>query len=221
MDSLNNVEVFNLHGGNVGIRWQKWLKRFDNFLIAAGITSDERKEFMLLHCIGEEVFDIFLSLPDPQVPIDPNTNAPVNLAKYDKAKLKLNNHFSPKVNTEFEIFNFRQAKQSDEETIDEYYARLLKLSLNCNFPDKDREVKSQIIQGTTSTKLRRYALTENLSLNQLIAQGKAYEATKVQLNEMENNVLAENVNRVKNFSSNKQNRFNNSQTRNRNREGNI
>ncbi|KAG5898793.1 hypothetical protein JTB14_011003 [Gonioctena quinquepunctata] len=82
---------------------------------------------MLLHCMGEETFEIYCALPNP-----PATQQNGNLSKYEKAKLKLNGHFIPKTNEEFEIFNIRQAKQYSEESIDEYYARLLELSSNCN-----------------------------------------------------------------------------------------
>ncbi|KAK9737198.1 hypothetical protein QE152_g10901 [Popillia japonica] len=112
---------------NSGARWQKWLRRFNNFLTAAGLTDDTRMEAMLLHCIGEETFDIYCSLPDP------TTTPASTLAKYEKAKQKLNNYFVPKINMEFEIYNFRQAKEIHTETIDEYYARLAKLSSNCEF----------------------------------------------------------------------------------------
>lgn len=191
-DVLTNIEPFNVHANteNGGVRWQKWLRRFNNFLIAAGITDDTRMEAMLLHCIGEETFDIYCSLPDP-----PTTPAS-NLTKYEKAKQKLNNYFVPKINTEFEIYNFRQAKQQDTETIDEYYARLLKLSSNCGFQENEREIKSQIIQYTTYTKLRKYALAENPSLTQLMSQGKAYEAIEKQSEQMKNHT--EVVTRIEN-----------------------
>ncbi|KAG5892038.1 hypothetical protein JTB14_029668 [Gonioctena quinquepunctata] len=131
MDNLfGHIECFNVHSGieNIGARWEKWIKRLDNFLIAAGIVDDDRKEAMLLHCMGEEIFEIYCALPNPQA-----TQKNENLSKYEKAKLKVNEHFIPRMNEEFEIFYFRQAKQYPEESIDKYYARLLKLSSNCNF----------------------------------------------------------------------------------------
>lgn len=198
MDNLiGKFEAFNVHAGNVGVRWQKWIKRFNNFLTASGITCDERKEALLLHCIGEEIFDLFSSLPEPPQQIDPTTNNPIQISKYDKAILKLNKHFSPQVNIEYEIYNFRQAKQQETETMDEYYARLLKLSTECGFADTDREIKSQIIQGTTCPKLRRYAMRDNPSLQQLITQAKIYEVTEIQIKQMENQNNGESVNRMK------------------------
>jgi hypothetical protein len=66
------------------------------------------------------------------------------------AKLKLKEYFAPKKNTEYEVYRFRQAKQSPEETIDSFHTRLRQLALNCEFADTSKEVKAQIIQGTLS-----------------------------------------------------------------------
>lgn len=84
------------------------------------------------------------------------------------------------MNTEFEIFNFRQTKQQAGETIDQYYARLLKLSTNCESVDKERKIKSQIILNANSTNLRRFALREQPTLQQLITQAKTWETTEDQ-----------------------------------------
>ncbi|KAK9681294.1 hypothetical protein QE152_g38426 [Popillia japonica] len=53
---------------NIGERWRKWLNRVENYLVAANITGDERKTATLLHLIGEDAHDIYLSLPDPTEP---------------------------------------------------------------------------------------------------------------------------------------------------------
>lgn len=173
---------------NIGARWTKWINRFDNYLVAADIGEDARKEALLLHCVGENVYDTYCSLPDI---VPSNKSPPGNeLSNYDKAKLKLSTYFVPKANIEFELFNFRQAKQSDSETVDQYYARLLKLSKNCNFADTDREIKSQIILTTTSTSLRRYALREQPTLQQLLTQAKTYETTEEQAKQIENKATA-------------------------------
>ena len=43
-------------------RWDRWLKRFNNFVVAKDITDDKRKQAMLLHYGGEEVFEIHEAL---------------------------------------------------------------------------------------------------------------------------------------------------------------
>ena len=41
---------------NVSTRWERWIRRLDNFLVAKTITDDDRKRAMLLHYAGEDVF---------------------------------------------------------------------------------------------------------------------------------------------------------------------
>jgi hypothetical protein len=73
-------------------------------------------------------------------------------------------YFTPQKNTEFEVYKFREAKQEPGETIDTFHTKLRQLSLTCEFDNNDKEVKSQIIQGCSSTRLRRCALRENMNL---------------------------------------------------------
>lgn len=136
---------------NINNRWKRWVERFENFLVASNITDDGRKRAMLLHYAGEDVYDLFQTLPTP-TPTDPP------LTPYLQTLTILNNYFKPKTNKDFEIYNFRQAKQETNETINQYYARLLKLSKNCEFQDTDLEIKTQIVQSTNNIELRKFAL---------------------------------------------------------------
>ena len=43
---------------NLGIRWKKYLTKFENFLITINITQDKRKVAMLLHFGGDYIRDI-------------------------------------------------------------------------------------------------------------------------------------------------------------------
>ncbi|XP_031335480.1 uncharacterized protein K02A2.6-like [Photinus pyralis] len=132
------VPIFNMQddASSMGSRWEKWLNRFENYLLAAGIDNEERQKAMLLHYA---------------------------------------------VNREFEIFNFRQCKQEENEVIDTFYTRLLKLSKTCSFTNTNEEIKSQIIMKTKYTQLRKYGLTEQPSLDDLLARGRTIEATRKQL----------------------------------------
>ena len=76
-------------------RWQVWLSRFDNLLVAMAIEDNTRKRAMLKHYIGEEFHMLLDTLPDSG-----------KVDEYDKAKTALTNYFIPKKNTEYEIFNF-------------------------------------------------------------------------------------------------------------------
>ena len=104
---------------------------------------------------------------------------------YDETKTALTNYFKPQVNQEFEIFQFRQMKQMDSETVDDYATRLRQKAEYCGFTDKERELKSQIIQGCKSAKLRRKALQENLDLQKLLLTARTMELANTQAIQME------------------------------------
>ena len=59
MESTQIFPPFDINGANVGPRWGKWLKRFENYLIAMNVEDETRKRAMLLHYAGPRVYDIF------------------------------------------------------------------------------------------------------------------------------------------------------------------
>ena len=103
------------------------LKRsFEFFIKAKGITEDSQKKILLLHCAGQDVQYIFDSLTDPG-PV------PERDSEYAKAMRLLDAHFSHQVNIPFERHQFRQAKQEESETADQFVLRWFQLSENCEF----------------------------------------------------------------------------------------
>lgn len=109
------------------------------------------------------------------------------------ALINLNGYFAPKKCTEFEIYKFRQSKPEANENIDSFHTKLRTLSENCDFTDKNKEIKSQIIQGCSSTRLRRKALREELSLDDLIKAARALELSESQASQIENNSAETNA----------------------------
>ena len=62
-------------------------------------------------------------------------------------------------------------------------------SISCKFSDKTAEIKSQIIQGCSSPKLRRYALREEkLTLSHLLHTARTYELANEHAESMETNI---------------------------------
>ena len=174
--NLPQFERFPVHEDptNVGVRWEKYMKRMENFFTAFQITNDAQKRALLLHYAGPEVSDIFDTLP--QTGTD-----------FKGAKDALDKHFSPALNVEYERFVFRQCKQSADETVEQYHLRLQQLSATCQFADTSSEVKSQIILGCTSSKLRRYALREEITLQKLLMTAKTFEQADRHATAMEAN----------------------------------
>lgn len=162
---INKPPIFDPHSdwSSVHQRWTKWLRQFYLFIEAANITLEPRKKALLLNLAGEAVIDIFDSLPETG-----NT--------YVEALTALDNYFKPKKNVQFEIYNFRQALQRQEETIKEYYSRLRILRTNCEFTDVNAEIKTQILIGTTSESLKKEILKDNnITVAKILEKGETDE----------------------------------------------
>ena len=74
---------------------------------------------------------------------------------------------------------FRQTQQlpGGGETLDQFHARLLQLSKNCNFVNRDGEIRSQIIQKCAMAKIRDKGLSEaDITLEQLTEAVAAVDA---------------------------------------------
>ena len=128
---------------------------------------------MLLYQAGSATQDIFETLADTGT-------------VYATAKRKLDDYFTPKKNTDYEVFQFRQATQLSGESVEQFATRLRKIAVNCEFHDVNREIKSAIIQNCRSKRLRQYALREDaLTLENLLAKARSLEMSEVQATGME------------------------------------
>ena len=50
------------NSSSLGPRWEKYLSRLENLLVAMDITDPDRKKALLLHFIGPDCYDIFETL---------------------------------------------------------------------------------------------------------------------------------------------------------------
>ena len=90
--NLPPISKFIVHGeSNVPLRWEKWLNRFDNFMIAADITDYGRMKALLIHYAGEEVYDIYSTFSTKQIGGNDD-------AGYKTLCKSLTAHFEPKRN---------------------------------------------------------------------------------------------------------------------------
>ena len=153
---------------NLGSRWEKYIRRFKNLLVAIDVKDDARKKALLLHYVGEKVQDIFETF----VNHDKST--------FPEMKKALTEHFQPKRNLSYEVFNFCKANQHEDETVDQFASRLRELS------DVERELKSQIELGATNKKVRRYAFrSPDLTLEDLLLFARTLEHTELQVQDIE------------------------------------
>lgn len=105
---------------------------------------------------------------------------------------------------EFDINKFRQSEQETGETIDTFHTRLRKLAETCEFENIDNEIKSQIIQSCSSTRMRRRALRKSeIGLKQLLLLARSFEISDEQAIGIEND--AAHVNAMRKTTAWKQN----------------
>ncbi len=120
--------------GAPGTRWKKYVARFKNLIVALDITDTARQKALLLHFAEEEVSDILDILPEATADKDEDP--------LEKAIDALTDYFQPKQNLAYEEYQFRQAKQGNDEAFMVFYTRLRQLAVTCEFGDLDREIKS-------------------------------------------------------------------------------
>ena len=173
---------------SAALRWSKWLDRVDNYLVATDIDSPTRRRAILLHLIGEDMYDIYKTMSIPKPDSDKGETV------YDVTKKALTDHFTPESSYEFELFQFRGAIQGRDEDLDTYYARLKLLARNCHFPPDriEAEIKSQIVQKCNIQKIRDEGITNGkLTLTDILKIGRTQEASKRQAKVMEKRLAAE------------------------------
>lgn len=159
--------------GNITERWDRWKKGFVNLMMALGIQNQQQKKAILIYYGGEEFEKTLSNLPNVGDTCD------TAIAAFDA-------HVAPQKNIEFEVYKFRKAQQDSRESIDKFHLRLRELSSNCGFADDDKEIKSQVIQGCYSSRLRRKILQDSEKpLNDILKMARAMELSEQQAGEME------------------------------------
>ena len=180
----------------VGVRWRKWVDKLEILLSALDISSDARKKALLLHYAGDEVYTIVESFTDEQKgkghtrTEGDGDEQRIVADEYGKLKETLTSHFTPKKNVSYEVLKFRAAKQNAGESLDSFHTRLRTLATFCEFQNIDNEILTQILQGCSSNRLRRRALRENYTLEQILSSARAQELSEARATEIESNQTA-------------------------------
>jgi hypothetical protein len=123
MTAILSFQQFDIKDqSNLAVRWEKYLNRFKNLMTAMAITDPSRQRALLLHYVGEDVNDIFDTLADRG-----------DEKNFKKACEALTQYFTPRKNVSFEVFKFRNTKQEDGQTMDEFHTRLQIGAKYCEF----------------------------------------------------------------------------------------
>ena len=120
--------------------------------MALDISQPQREKALLLHYAGTAVQDVFETLPCLKSDDQQEKEEEEQQDEYTEAVNRLNTYFKPRKNVEYEVYVFHQARQQPRETLDQFQTRLRQLADTCEFQDIDREIKTQIVQGCTSSR---------------------------------------------------------------------
>lgn len=180
----------------LGTRWRRWLTSFELYADGKGlILTDEvqpattqRRRALLLHLAGQDVQDVFSTLPDTG-----------EAADYKKAVDALNAYFIPQVNTALARLEFQKLQQKPGETVQQFATRLRQAVRDCAYGgDADNQVRDAILSRGTSEYLRRKLLEEGhgLTLARTLVLGAQCESIELQMASMSGAQNPETVNRV-------------------------
>ncbi len=124
------LPVFEISGdvSSQGQRWKRWLKRFENYVVAVNIMDNKSKKAMLRHYAGEQVHEVFLTLEAGQLAsastLPKAEQSTLMLDEYALAIQLLDSYFRHLKNIDYKAYVFRQAKQTPGETLARFCTRL-------------------------------------------------------------------------------------------------
>uniref|UniRef100_A0A669BA80 Gypsy retrotransposon integrase-like protein 1 n=1 Tax=Oreochromis niloticus TaxID=8128 RepID=A0A669BA80_ORENI len=146
----------------LGPRWTRWLTSFELFADGKGlILTDnatdairQRRRALLLHLAGQDVQDVFSTLPQTGEAKD-----------YTAAVTALNTYFVPQVNAAYARQTFHKLSQTPGETVQQFCTRLRRAAKDCDFQvDNDNQIQDAILSKCTSEYVRRKLLEEGPGL---------------------------------------------------------
>ncbi|KAL1420155.1 hypothetical protein MTO96_004579 [Rhipicephalus appendiculatus] len=182
----------NPDGSYNAIPWTRWIRLFENFLLASGAADlpAPRRRALLLHCLGPEGQRIFDALPTtptaPQLPTtEPLAAAATSTGEvkdrgvaskqeaaatslsdvYDAAREILERHFAGARNIRLERHHFRERRQLHGESIPDFAFALRELAASCEFAEQAKDnMCDQFVTGVASPQLRSRLLLEGDTL---------------------------------------------------------
>ena len=147
-----------------GNRFTKYVDRFKNYMIANDIKDKARKRALFFHAAGFKVQDIFETLEDTG-------------DDFETAATKLTEYFQTKKNKLYNIYQFRQTHQEQDETSDDYCTRLKQAAKMYEFPEgwQHIEIQLQLIDKGRWRRIRRQLLSKDHTIQEALDFGRSQE----------------------------------------------
>ncbi|CAG9137613.1 unnamed protein product, partial [Plutella xylostella] len=181
MSQIPPMESLDCEGepASLGLRWEKWKRGLELYLIATNVTTPEAKRAMLLHMGGLALQEVYFNIPGAHVDA-----AVEGKDLFDVALSKLDDYFAPKQSRVYERHLFRLVKQESGEKFEKYLVRLRHQCSKCKFTSPDEQMIDQITEKCDSVELRKKILTlgDDVTLDKIISEANALETVQRQLN---------------------------------------
>lgn len=105
------VDTFDCKGepASVSVRWEKWKRASDIYLLASNIEKPRKKRACLLYIGGLNLQDVYYNIPGDHAEEKTDNNV------YDIAVKNLDEYFSPKQSKLYERHIFRKMSQGNDE----------------------------------------------------------------------------------------------------------
>ncbi|KAJ1094290.1 hypothetical protein NDU88_007368 [Pleurodeles waltl] len=172
MQNVTAPPFFLSDPGEPVIKWKKWKKIFENYARVCGTNlSGERKQALLLHCLGGEGQEVLENLP----PLSQADQRGLN--EYEICARQLDLHYLPKISTIMERYHFGLREHGEEESVEEYITALRKLASSCKFGALlEERIRAQFVLRCCSDKVREELwLKDEPPLDEVVSIAKRVE----------------------------------------------
>lgn len=147
------------------VRWRRWRDRLENYLVARCVEEDSEKMKALRRIGGNELEMIVGRLPKG-----------VRDGTFRGVIKALNKHFDPCANPDRELVTLRRLVQGKEESLCEFFGRIVESTSRCQCVDWTEEARIQLLVGCRSTRLRDMCLRQpGIEIKEILALGHVVE----------------------------------------------
>ena len=168
--------------GNISDNWRQFFQEFELFIISTEMNKKSQKvqTATLLRCMGRQALQIYntFSFDDDDAKFNLKTVCD-----------KFQAYCEPKKNLFYERHFFNSRMQSADEPFDKFLTDLKSKAARCGYGDLTEDlIKDRIIAGIHCQELKSKLLKFNydeVDLNKLVDECRAYEASRLQLKELD------------------------------------
>lgn len=157
------------------IGFKEWREIFESYCQANDKTEPAVQLATLKYLGGLEICRLLRVLPPLN---EENVGLSVSLIQqneYSQAINKLDEHFEENRNTHLERAEFQAIQQHLSETARQFVIRLREKAARCEFQDAEERVQEQFVKGVKDDKVRRRAMRQNLSIQELVNEATLNE----------------------------------------------